>query len=367
MLKFLDKKILAVCLLFSANAFAEINIAVIAPMDGHYKVYGNEIIQGAETAVNEINANGGLNGRKVNLIKIEDPCNDYLSLTTAQMLALTKDEDYRVHMVLGHFCQNAAGKIAETYAKAKIIQIAPVPVSGESVKTSYDGFIRFSGHTEQQARDFFKFFEKTMPDSKFAVIYDDKNTEDIGIVNALQKEFARVEKQDRIVAFNYSTDLGEIVNNVIASEARAVFIMGSPQNITDIAKVLKRGNDNLFVFVNKYHAKKQIAKSVGDEIYFISLPSLKDNPNFAENLVRMRLLGVEPEGLMVYSYLATRLWQGMVEKAGSFDYDKVAKAVNGGTAIATGWGNVTYTKGRPNKSINYRIYRQKNGDYAQVH
>ena len=61
--------------------------------------------------------------------------------------------------------------------------------------------------------------------------------------------------------------------------------------------------------------------------YFIGLPSLKDNPDFTETLVKLRLLGVEPEGLAVYGYSAIMLWQEIVSKADSFKYQKLARAM----------------------------------------
>lgn len=40
------------------------NVAVIAPTDGDYKYYSEELINGAKVAVDEINENGGLKGKK---------------------------------------------------------------------------------------------------------------------------------------------------------------------------------------------------------------------------------------------------------------------------------------------------------------
>ena len=47
-------------------------IAVIAPQFGPYEALGLSIIHGAELAVEEKNKNGGINGKKIELVKVDD-------------------------------------------------------------------------------------------------------------------------------------------------------------------------------------------------------------------------------------------------------------------------------------------------------
>lgn len=100
--------------------------------------------------------------------------------------------------------------------------------------------------------------------------------------------------------------------------------------------------------------------------YFVALPSLKDKPSFTETLVRLRLQGAEPEGLGVYSYSAVKLWQELVDKADSFKYGDLAKAL-GKDKVETVWGERTFVNGNPDKSINYGIYKLEGGEYTQVY
>ena len=60
----------------------------------------------------------------------------------------------------------------------------------------------------------------------------------------------------------------------------------------------------------------------------MTLPGLKDSLMFTENLVNLRLLGIEPEGLEVYSYVAVKLWGDLVRQVNGFAYEKLAKAAN---------------------------------------
>ena len=63
--------------LFSAAApaaNAEVLIAVAGPMTGQYASFGEQFKRGAEMAVADINAAGGVNGEKLKLTIGDDAC-----------------------------------------------------------------------------------------------------------------------------------------------------------------------------------------------------------------------------------------------------------------------------------------------------
>jgi branched-chain amino acid transport system substrate-binding protein len=74
-----------------ANAGAvraqDIKLGVVAGMSGPGTSYGIGIRQGAEMAVKEINAAGGIKGRKISLVVVDDASNPAQSVTAMQRLA----------------------------------------------------------------------------------------------------------------------------------------------------------------------------------------------------------------------------------------------------------------------------------------
>ena len=73
---------------------AEVRVAIIVPKTGEYKVWGDELVFGAQTAVDEINNNGGIMGEKLELSTIDDTCSDNLAVSTAQMLSVSSSIKY---------------------------------------------------------------------------------------------------------------------------------------------------------------------------------------------------------------------------------------------------------------------------------
>ena len=351
---------------------ADMNITVVTPVDGDFKYFSEELINGAKVAVDEINENGGLNGKKVNLIQIDDPCDDTLSLTTAQMIAVNRSDDDKMHLVLGPQCPNRTEEVADIFAKAQIFQIHPIGSSNILYNNKHKNVIEFIGFSEQQAVDFFRFYADNYADKKLAVVYDSSSQEKTEIAKEIQRHFTKAGMGEKLTAFSTDPSKGDgrlLAQAIKASGAEAVFLMGQAKLTTDAAKYLKADNPDFIVFVNRYFVGKKFLRQMGDQaegVYVLALPPLNNNPNFAEDLVKLRLWGIEPEGLMAYGYLSVRLWQKLANTVGSFDYNEMHKTLNK-QLVQTGWGNVVYTDGVPDRSLKYVIYRIEKGEYTQVY
>lgn len=342
-------------------ASAEINIAIITPEDGKYESLGKELVEGVRIAVDNINSKGGLRGEKLSFIQIEDPCDDILSVSTAQMLAVSNSKTDRFSLVIGPYCSNSFDEVAETFAKAGIFQIISTTMGVDNHKQNHKGLVKLAGTKERQGKDFYNFYKSNFPDRMVAVVYDSNDKDIVDIAAAVQAEFLRDKASDSLKSFDYNAykNMSKLSKAVLSSGARVGYILGSPNEIEDLFRELKEHNKNFVIFTNKYQlndAYKTKLGSLTDDSYMIALPSLKDNPAFTEELVKLRLLGIEPEGLSVYSYSAIKLWEELVNKTKSFDYNKLGNALKN-NKIETPWGEVMFHNGTPKTDMNYSIYR----------
>lgn len=358
--------------LFAPNARSALNIGVIAPLAGEYQKVGEELVSGVRTAVDEINSQGGLKGEKINLIMVDDQCDDRIAVSTAQMMAVNVSERDKMSLVIGPYCSNALQKIAGIYAKAGILQIIPTSVSISIQNGNYKGLVKMVGYKTRQAGDYFKFYQDHFPDRKVALIYDRNDKDVVEVAAAVQKLFADAGKTAAFQSYNfqnYDDDYDRIAEDVIRDGNKIAYIMGKSKRVARMAKSLKSEREDFIIFVNKYQAQKDFRDALGkraEGTFVLSLPTLKDSPDFAETLVKLRLLGVEPEGLSVYGYSAVQLWQELVRKADSFKYDKLARAL-AENKFDTGWGEMMFNNGDPSNSISYGIYQIRNGEYTQVY
>ena len=73
--KFLTGVAFAATLLASQIARADITIGLVAPLTGPVAAYGDQVKNGAQTAVDVINKNGGVLGEKL-VLKLADDAGD---------------------------------------------------------------------------------------------------------------------------------------------------------------------------------------------------------------------------------------------------------------------------------------------------
>ncbi|RYE91902.1 MAG: branched-chain amino acid ABC transporter substrate-binding protein, partial [Oxalobacteraceae bacterium] len=88
----------ALNLVFAGMAFADITIGVAGPMTGQYATFGQQLKIGAEQAVADINAAGGVNGEKLVLSIGDDACDPKQAVAVANSFA-----GQGVSFVAGHF------------------------------------------------------------------------------------------------------------------------------------------------------------------------------------------------------------------------------------------------------------------------
>lgn len=92
------KIVLAVALCFSAplvySQSGPIKIGVVTPLSGTYTPIGEQVKMGLELAAKEINAAGGINGRKINLIYEDEEANPAVATQKAEKLFQVEKVDF---------------------------------------------------------------------------------------------------------------------------------------------------------------------------------------------------------------------------------------------------------------------------------
>ena len=354
--------------IFSSQA--EITVTAIVPQSETYEKQGKELLSGIHKAIDEINTQGGILGEKVNLLPVDDQCNDSISISTAQMLSLLKDK--KISLVIGPYCANSFDEVADIYAKAQIFQIIPTAINYTQAKTIKKGLIKMLGYTSQEALDFFNHYNKTFAGKNVAVISKEDDIESMEEANAIIKEFARHGKSILIKLYTYEEtkkDYDTLADKVFSDKNQIAFLLGTAKNIRKMARALKEKDDEFVIFTNKYLATQDYFDYLGrlaDGTYFMELRGRNDDPDFAETLVKLRLSGFEAEGLSIYGYSAVKLWEQLVKKAKSFNYNKLAAIANDKN-IKTEFGNKMFHNGAPRINEPYAIFKYQNGEYEKVY
>lgn len=356
--------------LFPTLTQATVTVAVITPKAGVYITEGAELLAGAQKAVDEINEAGGLLKQKVNILPIDDQCSDNIAVSTAQMLSLQKHRN--IALVVGPYCDNALAETAEIYARADIVQIIPNTVSESHKNTKQKGLIKMLGYSSQQAADFFDYYNTHLAGEVIALITNTKNTASVELTTAIQEQFQKHGKSAMLKNYTYqqtNKDYEALAAQIVAEGIKVAFITGSAANIKKMSRYLKSEWRDFIIFTDKHAATKEYFKYLGDDAdgtYFMSLSGQNDAPEFAETMVALRLSGLETEGLSLFGYNAVKIWENLARQAGTFNYAKMAKKING-NKIRTSLGRFIFNGGAPKNNEKYTIYLYQQGVYQRVY
>lgn len=344
---------------------AEIKIAVIAPKSGEYQAWGSELIHGVRIAVDEINHNGGIQGKRLGMLSVDDACSDNLAISTAEMLSVGLEN--KPSLVIGPYCSNAFDSISKIYSKAKIFQIVPTTLSYRDADANHSGMVKMVGFKEQASRDFFRVYNKHYAGRKVALVVDG---DDSGGFSAVQDEFRKYGKNSLLHRYSFGNypDINTLARTIVNMNEDVIIVVGRSKKIAKLIRDTAQLNKNAVFFTSKYAVGDsffEYASNYLDKVYFMALPPFEDNPEFAEILVKLRLRGIELEGLNVYGYAAVKMWSELVERVGTLKYDSLASEIKKGE-FETSWGKSFFNNGNVTDPVHYEFYQYIDNEYKPV-
>src|SRR4030081_4028202 len=159
---------LGASLALSTAALAQdITIAVAGPMTGGESAFGRQMKNGAEQAVADINAAGGLLGKKLALQVGDDACDPKQARSVAEKFAGMK-----VPFVAGHYCSSSSTPASEAYAEGGVLQITPASTNPTFTERGLWNTFRVCGRDDQQGAVAGEYIAKTFKGKNIAILQD---------------------------------------------------------------------------------------------------------------------------------------------------------------------------------------------------
>lgn len=174
-------------LAFSAGAQAQtIKIGVVGPTTGAVTQYGDMVREGVDTAVERINAAGGINGKKLETVVIDDGCEPKQGPVAANRVVNSK-----IGFVVGHVCSGATIAAADIYNNEGVVMVTPSATSPALTDgKNYEFIFRTIGRDDQQGPAAAKFILEKLKPKKAAVLHD-KQSYGQGIATAVKNDLEK--------------------------------------------------------------------------------------------------------------------------------------------------------------------------------
>ena len=348
-------------LIGAGSALADIAIATVGPITGQYASFGEQMKRGAEAAVRDINAKGGVLGQKLKLEVGDDACDPKQAVAVANDMA-----SKGVRFVAGHFCSGSSIPASNVYADEGVIQISPASTNPKLTERGLATTFRTCGRDDQQGIVAGKFLAETFGSSKIAILHD-KTAYGKGLADETRKALkANGKKEALYEAYTAGEkDYTALVSKLKQNGIDVVYLGGYHTEAGLIVRQMRaQGMKTRMVsgdalVTQEYWA---ITGDAGEGTLMTFSPDPRKNPGAKPLVERFRKDGYEPEGYTLYTYGAIQAWAQAVERAKSTDADPVIAQLRAGK-FDTVLGNIGFDAKGDVTAPGYVFYEWKNGQY----
>ncbi len=352
---------LAATLAFAPLAHADITIGLIAPLTGPVAAYGDQVKNGAQTAVDEINKAGGILGEKVVLQLADDAGEPKQGVSAANQIV-----GAGIRFVVGPVTSGVAIPVSDVLSENGVLMVTPTATAPDLTRRDLANILRTCGRDDQQAEVAAKYVLDKLKDKRVAII-NDKGAYGKGLADAFKatlnaggitevindaitpgdKDFSALtarlksEKVDVIYFGGYHPEGGLMARQLRDLAVNAQIIGGDGLSNTEFWTI---GSDAAAgtLFTNASDAlKSPDSKSAADALSAKNIPA---------------------EAFTLNAYAAVQVIKAGIEKAKSAeDAEAVAAALKDGTAIPTAIGQLTYGETGDLTSQSFSLYKWEGG------
>ena len=310
----------------------EIVIGHYASMTGAQATFGNSTENGIRLAVEEINAAGGINGKKIATITYDDR-GDVREAGSAVTRLITRDN---VVAVLGEVASSLSLAGAPVCQEHGVPMITPSSTNPR-VTTVGDMIFRVCFIDDFQGSVCAKFAHdpKGLAAKKVAILYDQGSAYSAGLAQEFRRPFTELGGTitTEVVYSEGDQDFTAQLTTIRGSEPDAVFVPGYYTDVANIAVQARRLGIKVPLLGADGWDSKRLAEIGGDAIngcYYSNHYSPQDpRPQVQEFISKYKAAhgGEVPDGLAALGYDAAMLLAEAMKRAQSLDGKDLAAAI----------------------------------------
>ena len=350
--------------LSASTALADVTIAVAGPITGQYAAFGEQLKRGAEMAVADINAAGGVNGEKIVLEVGDDACDPKQAVAVANQMV-----SKGVVFMAGHFCSGSSIPASDVYAEEGIVQISGASTNPAFTERGLWNTHRVCGRDDAQGIVAGNFLAAHFKDKKIAII-DDKSPYGKGLADETRKALNAAGGKETM---NESYTAGEKDYTALVSKMKdagidAVYVGGyHTEGGLILRQMREQGMAAQMISGDAFNTAEfwTITGPAGEGMIFTFAPEPRANPAAKEVVERFKADGYDPEGYTLYEYAAIQAWFQAATATGGTDGKKIAEWLRAGNPLKTVLGDLSLNEKGDIKDAKYVWYKWANGNYAE--
>ncbi len=345
-----------------------IKIAVAGPHSGANASFGLQQWRGATKAAETINKNGGIDGRKIEIVKADDACEPKQAVSVANLMV----DKEKVVAINGHFCSSSTIPASEVYDDANVLMITPASTNPTVTDRGLPTLLRMCGRDDQQGVVAGDFIAKELKAKRVAVVHD-KTTYGRGLADATSKQLGKFKIKP---VLSEGLTLGEkdfnaLVTKIKSKKAEVVYFGGLH---TEAGLLLKQMRDQglkaKFVSGDGVVSGEFVASAGGkkyvDGVYVTFGPDPRKLDSSKKVVADFKKDGYDPEGYTLYSYSVVQAVAQAVKATKSTDGKVLAQWLKS-NKVETVMGTKGWDKKGDLTAGGYVIYKWNDkGTYDEI-
>ena len=326
---------------------------------------GEGIERGAEMAIADLNAAGGILGQPARLIKVDDYCEGEQAVAAANKLVADG-----VDVVMGHQCSGAAIPASKVYAEAGILMMTPNATNPLVTEQGFKSVFRFCGRDDLQGSMAGAYLADRWVGKNIAILHDGQ-----AYGQGLAEEVKRAldARGVGVAIFEGITpglvDYFDVIEKIRAADTDVVYYGGYSPEAGVLIRGLRDLGDDLQLISGDGINSEDFGLTAGrasDGTMFTSTLDLRDFPQAAALVARLRSEHYEPIGPTFLAYGAMQAWAAAVETAGTLELDAVIESLRT-NEFDTIYGRIGFdAKGDVYGYQPFAWYVWRDGDYKPV-
>ena len=344
-----------------------IRIGVAGPHTGDLAPYGIPTKEAAEMIAAEVNAQGGVLGRQIELLALDDQCKPEIATNVA-----TKLVSDGARLVIGHVCSGATKAALGIYREAGVIAISPSATNPPLTQSGdYPNFFRTIAPDDDQGKLAANFTTDTLGARKIAIIHD-KGDYGKGFAD-FAKSFVEAGGKAKIVMYEGITpgamDYSAVVQKIRREGADAVIFGGyHPEASKLVGQMNKKRVKVPFIGPDgiKGDGFLEIAGKDAEGVYATGPMDVSRFPeNQAAHKAYQVRYGKEPGTFFDQGYAAMQALLAAIRASGGTDFTGLEKALHG-NFVDTAVGRIRFDAKGDAEGVGFSVYQVKNGVFAEV-
>src|SRR5471030_616158 len=352
-------------LAFATQANAQLKMGVIGPITGPNASFGAQLKNGADQAIEDINATGGILGQKITQSYGDDASDPKQGVSVANKLSADG-----VKFIVGPFNSGVTMPASLVYQENGILEITPSATNPQVTERGLWNIFRTCGRDDQQGAVAGAYIVKHFKGKKIAII-NDKTTYGKGLADETKKAMNKGGMKE---VLNEGVNVGEkdysaLVSKIKQSGADLVYWGGLHTEGGLIVRQMRDQGIKAPLMGGDGITDNEFAAVGGPGVEGTLMtygPDPRSKPEAKKVVEEFRAKKLEPEAYTLYSYAGVQIIKQAAEAAKSLDPKKVAEKMHSGMHFKTVLGDISYDKKGDITKLDYVMYIWKKDASGKV-